>query len=576
MRQILLLMSCLCFSLAAYAQTAKPEVRTASLSGRITIEGKPAAGATVTALSLGVGDANFVITGLTDGESFQAQTDGEGRYEIRQLPKGRYQIKCLSDAYVEQAAAASNRVYSLDEGEARKDLDFALIRGGVITGRVTDADGKPVIEEMVALHPLTADNQPQAKSGNLEDWDEHRRTDDRGSYRAFGLLPGRYRVSVGTNESGSSRYGEDLSLPLTYYPHTTNVAEAKIVEVKAGSEAENIDIRVGRDDRTFFSARGRVVEVESGQPVGNTGVAVDGVRAEENEESANSNSSARVDATGHFRLSRLRAGRYRMRLEAEGGFLDQSSAYYGEPLEFTVADGDVTGLEYKVRRGASISGTAVLEAAAGNDANNKPRLAQMLLFVRPTTNEDASANWNGFNGYTQIKADNSFRFAGVPPGKVTIQSQSFSMDGNAAPRLTLLRIEKDGAPLHDGILVNGAEAITGVRLVFTQGTGSIRGVVQITNGGLPTGATLSVNAQRKANGKGDDLSSAYASIDDKGRFAIEGLLPGEYELSFSLNWKDDAGGFHATSQPIKEPVSVTVNQPSQVSLTFDLSKREQQ
>ena len=38
-------------------------------------------------------------------------------------------------------------------GESVDGIDFALVGGGVITGRVTDSDGRPLIEERLNLIP---------------------------------------------------------------------------------------------------------------------------------------------------------------------------------------------------------------------------------------------------------------------------------------------------------------------------------------------------------------------------------------------------------------------------------------
>ena len=35
----------------------------------------------------------------------------------------------------------------LTEGESVDGIDFTLVKAGVITGKVLDADGKPVVEE---------------------------------------------------------------------------------------------------------------------------------------------------------------------------------------------------------------------------------------------------------------------------------------------------------------------------------------------------------------------------------------------------------------------------------------------
>ncbi len=571
MRKTLLLMICLCLPLAAYAQIAKPELHTASISGRVTIEGKPVVGAAVSAMYAGGGDANLMVMTMNGGESVQARTDAEGRYEFTALRKGKYRIKCVSDAYVEQTASGfmkqANRTYTVDEGEQLKSVDFALVRGSVITGRVTDAEGKPLIEEMMMFESAATQTPNHSYDSDL-------RTDDRGVYRFFGLAPGKYRVVVGLAEGASPWRSEPI--PRTYAPGVTNIAEARVIEVKVGSEIENVDIRLGRDDRRYFTASGKVIDGETGQALSNSFM----VYAEpmpteggKQPEAQGSNSSAQVDGSGAFALSRLTPGRYRLRLEAALRNFTDPFAYYGEPLFVTLAEADVSGLELKVRRGATVSGKAVLDAATGNDANLLNSLTQAFISMR--SHGEAREGGSGYFHYNQLKPDHSFRFEGVPPGKMKIESQRFSMNGSAPSGLTLVRVERDGVPQPDGLTIVAAENIANVRLVFALGTGAIRGEVQTINGKLPAGYALHVSATRKGASQQGGFDT---TADDKGRFRIENLLAGEYTLHLTAyyeNWQEQAN-FPPLSQEVKESVTVSANQPAQVSLTFDVSKKEQQ
>ena len=65
-----------------------------------------------------------------------------------------------------------------------------------------------------------------------------------------------------------------------------------------------------------------------------------------------------TDANGKFRLEGLQPGRYTLSTFAAG--LDNST--YSEPSPFEISDSDVTGIEIKLRRGATISGVAVVES----------------------------------------------------------------------------------------------------------------------------------------------------------------------------------------------------------------------
>jgi len=55
-------------------------------------------------------------------------------------------INALSKAYVSSRNSPMSEAFrsvTLDEGESRDDVDIALVRGGVITGRVNEIELQP-------------------------------------------------------------------------------------------------------------------------------------------------------------------------------------------------------------------------------------------------------------------------------------------------------------------------------------------------------------------------------------------------------------------------------------------------
>src|SRR6185295_6017517 len=88
------------------------------------------------------------------------------------------------------------------EGEAVTKIDFALLRGGVITGRITDSEGHPLISERVSV--VLKDSTPDSGGRATMFEGPRNRTDDRGIYRIYGLGPGSYKVSVGQAASGGA------------------------------------------------------------------------------------------------------------------------------------------------------------------------------------------------------------------------------------------------------------------------------------------------------------------------------------------------------------------------------------
>ena len=121
-------------------------------------------------------------------------TDAEGRYELTQLPAGRYHLKAKRGGYVEVAYGQRRpfergRPLELGDKAVLQNIDFALPPGAVVTGRVVDEIGEPVAHVGVALarrRYIDGARRLVAESGSS--------TDDRGEFRIFGVPPGDYVI----------------------------------------------------------------------------------------------------------------------------------------------------------------------------------------------------------------------------------------------------------------------------------------------------------------------------------------------------------------------------------------------
>ena len=77
-------------------------------------------------------------------------TDAEGRYEFANLPAARYTISVSKAGYVglefgQRRPFEGGRPLDLADAQVVEQIDFALPRGGVIAGRITDDQGDPII-----------------------------------------------------------------------------------------------------------------------------------------------------------------------------------------------------------------------------------------------------------------------------------------------------------------------------------------------------------------------------------------------------------------------------------------------
>jgi hypothetical protein len=278
--------------------------------------------------------------------------------------------------------------------------------------------------------------------------------------------------------------------------------------------------------------------------------------------------SAVTDGQGNFRLTGLTSGRHEVTYSGSGRDTDR----YSDPTAFEIADGNVEGLEVKVRRAATISGVAVIEGAVN------PNL-RTLLFTPDSINVDVvAALQNGRSTsrlpITRIQPNGEFRIHITEQRdkrwKVYFVANQWKVKG-----LRVLRVEHNGVEAPDGIDVNHGQQITGARVVFTQASGVIRGQVKVI-GALPENAepTVILTSAPEGVSSSNDRNSTEAVADGKGRFVFDALFPGEYEVRAYLRFRIDrhtttTSGFESPTQR----VPVTNEQESPVELTIDLSKR---
>jgi 5-hydroxyisourate hydrolase-like protein (transthyretin family) len=518
---------------------------TGSISGRVTITGKPARGVAMTLV------ASF--SGPRQQMAPNATTDEDGRYKMAGVAAGRYTVVPHAYAYVGPNAGEygqRGKMITLTEGEAVDGLDFALTRGGVITGRVTDSDGRPLIEQHVHLYMLDERTQRinRYSSPSLSE------TDDRGVYRIYGLPPGRYLVAVGDTRDGDrSRMGYGgRYYPGTYHPDAAEPSKAVSIDLQAGAEATGIDIRVGRATKTFVAA-GRIIDAETGKPVASMMYGVGRPNKDSTSLLEFNYTSERTDSTGRFRLEGLNPGRYNA-----FAVPDRDSGFYSEPTLFEVTDGDVSGLQLKVHRGAAITGRAVIEGTT--DPEVLAKLAGLELSAYVMTPGLQSPN----PPIAIIAPDGSFRVSGLRPGRTMLM-----LDNYPAPvGLSIARIERDGAQQADGVEVGAGEQVTGVKVVLAYGTCVIRGQVRIEGGELPQGTRLGILVHR-IGGKPDP--HAWIEADARGHFLVEGLSEGDYTVALQVSVPFGMKYPQGLNLP-RQAVSVTQACESEVVLVLDLAK----
>lgn len=535
---------------AALAQSTQKQ-GTGVITGRVMLKDKGIANVAVVLYPSDFGPNRTAVA--------RATTDAEGGYKLTGIPAGRYSVIPIAPAMIgpsEGMYGQQGKSITLAEGEMVEKIDFSLVKGGVITGRVTDAEGAPVIGEHLTLSFAEIQQGSVSHSGAISYSSSNPfmyETDDRGIYRLYGVPAGQYKVSVGFSpDSGAVRLGSGSRgyYALTFYPNVTDESKATLVEVTEGGEASHIDITLGSRSQTFL-ATGRVVD-ESGQPVPNVHVAV-GALAKDRNMLSSFDSGGATDALGRFQIDGLSPGRYAALI-----FDGTGTEGYGDPLIFEITEGNFSGLELKLHRGSSISGTAVIEGATDKSALAK--LSQ--LWIGASSSQAAEGLMIPGFSRARVASDGTFQITGVRPGK----SRLFLSTYPPLEGFTLARVERDGVPQNELEVAQGTQ-VTGIRIVIEYGTGSIRGLVRVAGDILPDGMRMMVNIRPLAS-DGASPQMRPAQVDARGRFLIEGLPAGEYEVTvLTLITR----GAPRRAPHLKQNVTVTNGVESEVTFDVDLS-----
>ena len=526
-------------SAAQTADSSKSSKLAGSISGKVTIKGKGISGITV---------------GLRRSEMFnpselaqRAVTDQDGNYKITNIAAGSYQLVPSSPAYVLTDTNTRARSIIVSEGENVENINFSLLRGGVITGRITDADSRPVIQQQVNLSrvdqaaPMSGPRVVYSLGAPL--------TDDRGIYRIYGITPGRYKVSVGRGDDGSaipsrSNYKE------VFYPDVTESSKASIIEVGEGSETANVDITLGRTIETF-SASGRVIS-ENGDPIPFLRYGVQRLSGS-NDQQEMVNSFMSTNARGEFTVEALIPGKYTLVVMQEG-----ISEMRTDRTTFDVTDSDVSGITVRLIKGASVSGTVVLE----ND--DKQALAKLHRLQIIGYVETATGSGNSSNGsQSPMGPDGSFRLAGLPGGTAYLNIGPF-LNMQDLKGFVVSRVERDGVAQPTGLAIGEGEQVSGVRVIVDYGTAVLRGRVNIQNGTLPPGARIVVRLATP----GYSSNLRPVPVDERFRFVAEGIPAGTYDVSVMA-----FSSASRLSKPVKQQVVLQNNSVTDVTITLDVSDK---
>lgn len=469
-------------------------VGTSTLRGRVTASdtGQPLRNVQIRIIAL---------SASTLREPRAAMTGDDGRYELAELPEGRYQIRASKGGYVDveygqRRPFERGRPIELNDKQVLGDLDFVMPRGAAIEGRVVDDAGEPVAGASIQLGRYRYRNGAR----RLEPSDGGS-TDDRGEFRLFGIAPGDYYLVASFDERDVGSSDRVRYVP-TYYPGAMSPGDAQPVAIKVGQEIAGITLSLLR--ATTASVSGIVRPADSRSPGLFAFVSASPI----SESSVHSDfAQAIAGADGSFTIGGLLPGAYAIEAQSlPGNELARA--------EVQINSTDVAGVVLQLSKGSAARGRIRFESGTapadlrpsqvtiGTIAIDRRAFAVDSGTGPPTAREDWSFELHGLAGRHEIR-----------PGAGTWHVKSVHLNGQ----------DITDTPID---FRNGD--VNGIEIVLTDRTTVVSGGVTDDRGATVVDAAVVLFAADRDKWSPRTRYIMSARPNQRGRFTIEALPPGRY------------------------------------------------
>jgi hypothetical protein len=530
----------------ASAQSVAPPAQTQSATAaaakapRAVVRGRVVAGDTGQPLRRAqVRLMSTEMNGNASRQNLATATDADGKFEFTDLPAGRYLVTANKAGYVSRAQGQGRpgdqlKPIAVSDGQVVERIDFSLLRGGVIAGRVVDEYGEPLSNIQVGAMRREGMSSSQLFPTRTT------ASDDLGEFRLFGLAPGDYFVQ-GTWRDFSVIGGpaeEHSGYAVTLYPGVADSKDAQPIPIGAGTIVTDVVFAM----RPVTTARVSGIVTDSRGRRGGGSITVSQQAGANNY--VFTGTGIRPDGT--FSISGLPSGDYTLRAE---------TAPLGSDGELAVVNVTVNGDD--------IENVAIVTApppkAAGRivaDPELLPTLAGAMMFL----NGFPAAPNTGVASFAQGRVADDLTFTLTSnPGRMKI------MLNGLPPGFSVRAVRLNGTDVTDsGLEFKGSETIAGVEVEVTNRVTTVAGAVRTTRGEAAKEYTVVVFSQDR-----ERFELRMATPDQEGRFKITGVRPGDYyAIAFERMDTSRVGGPDFIDRWRQQAVSFSIGEGE--SKTFDL------
>ena len=478
-------------------------------------------------------------------ERVRTISDAQGRFSFESVPFGRYTIQVARDAYFTYPAGQPlpYPVTSVEVGRQRNQIFIDLMPGAAISGRVTDAEGRPLPGVRVSAMDLQYRNgNPAFGVGSVPE-----RAGQGGEFRLSWFAPGEYyvRAEVVAGQNDLARK--------SYYPGTLDPNVAVPLVIRGGESIENLNFVVPEAPpttisgvviadapvtgvmRTFYllPLDGRPSEV---YPLEFTNLAAEPPQGQ----SVSFKLDVRGVAPGFYDLAPF--------------YMDRQNVYHSGRTRIEIGSQNTENLTAFITPNADVLGRLIIE---DNNASQVPSGVQFHL--RP---EDAAVPLMTRTSPATVAADGTFVIKDVFEGRyqlhMTVLPRTFSDLYIAAIRQGAQDLRNDG-------IIDVRQSMLPLEIRFRSGAGIVQGVVEGTGGALPAHAAVVLvpNVPMRENVLFYDRTTST----ETGQFKFERVAPGEYKVFAFERLPDTAeqnSRFISRYETLGKPVTVNSRAATEV------------
>ena len=498
MTRILLVVA---LSLRAFDAAADQIARPRDFPGRQST-GSGVISGRVTAADTGVPLRRAIVAASGGmGSPREVVTDEQGRFTLRDLEPGAWQVTVSRSGYITRKLGQSRpfgkaTVITMTNGRT-VNVEIPLTRASAIVGRIYDEFGEPVTAARVTvLRPTMVSHRRY-----LEPVGESDSTDDTGAFRLHSLPAGEYYVTASARVAPIDS-AIQMTMSPTYYPGTGDFAAAQKIRVPAGAETvidfPLLPVRTARVTGFVYTSSGQPADAllsltsdagELGSPPGAGGVTRD---------------------DGSFLMAEIPPGRYILLAEVRANPTTISEI---ATASVVINGNDIEGLTLTTAKPGSLRGTIVADKSV-----TRRLPLQVEIAARPRR--------QGADPTFATSADNHFEMS-TPPGPFTLDVEV--PDGWAVKSLTM-----GGLDATELAIDVGSEQTVPVTVVLTDRMTDVSGTVF---GADASGAYVVVFPAD--SGGWTPRRVRTVQTDARGRFRIVGLPPGQRYLAAAVRDIDE-------------------------------------